>query len=185
MRGSPIARGEESFTLDVKGVGYEVFCSKLTLENVSEQKELSIFVYTHVRQDIIQLFGFSSMLEKKLFLSLNKVNGVGPKMAISILSGAPTNRIVEMIESSNVKGLTQLPKVGNKKAEQIILSLKGQLVVDRVIEANLTGHSEIVSALVHLGFRISDVEAVANKMPGNIGVQEGVRLGLAALTNPV
>ena len=84
LKGILIAKGEENFTLDVKGVGYELFCSKQTLEVVDEKKEVAFFVYTHVREDMIQLFGFSSMLEKQLFLSLNKVNGVGPKMAIGI-----------------------------------------------------------------------------------------------------
>ena len=108
----------------------------------------------------------------------------GPKMAIGILSGASTRRIVEMIEGADVRALTQLPKVGKKKAEQIILSLKGQVVREPLIEFRVSGRGEITSALVHLGFRISDVEPIVGKMADDISVQEGIRLGLAALTNP-
>ena len=185
LRGNPVSRGEDSFVIDVKGVGYELFCSQNTLDGVEDQKEISIFVYTHVREDNIQLFGFSSMVEKKLFLSLIKVNGVGPKMAIGILSGASISRIIEMIESGDVKALTQLPKVGKKKAEQIILSLRGQVVDDKVVETMVSGRNEITSALVHLGFRLNDVEPIVGKMPDDMSVQEGIRLGLAALTNSI
>ena len=182
LKGSPISIGEENFVLDVKGVGYEIFCSRFTLEKVEEKREFSIFVHTHVRQDAIQLFGFTSMLEKKLFLSLITVNGVGPKMAIGILSGSTTDRIIEMIDKSDVQALTRLPRVGKKKAQQIVFSLKGKIVEDRLIESAVSGRAEVVSALVHLGFRISEVEPVVEKMPGDVSVQEGIRLGLAALT---
>lgn len=183
LRGNPLSISNESLIIDVRGVGYELFCSKNTLEEVEGKKELSLFVYTHLRENSIQLFGFLSLLEKRLFLSLIKVNGVGPKMAIGILSGASTSRIVEMIEGADVKALTQLPKVGKKKAEQIILSLRGQMVNEQLIESMVSGHGEITSALVHLGFRINEVEPIVGNMPDHIGVQEGIRLGLAVLAN--
>lgn len=185
LKGHPISVGEESFILDVKGVGYEVFSSRQTLDEIEGQGEQSVFVYTHVRQDTIQLFGFVSMLEKKLFLSLLKVSGIGPKMATGILSGASTDRILQMIDQADVRALTQLPKVGKKKAEQIVFSLKGQVLGDRFIEPMVNGRAEIVSALVHLGFRLSEVEPVVDKMSEDMSVQEGIRLGLAALTNPI
>ena len=183
LRGSPILRGDESWVIDVKGVGYELFCSKNTLDWIEGQKEVSIFAYTYVREDSLQLFGFSSMVEKKLFLSLIKVNGVGPRMAIGILSGASTDRIVDLIEKADVKALMGLPRVGRKKAEQIILSLRGQVVDENWVEPKVSGRSEIISALVHLGFRMNEVEPVVGKMPDDISVQEGIRLGLASLTN--
>ncbi len=184
LRGNPISKNHESCIIDVKGVGYELFCSQGTLDSLTEQKEVSIFAYTHVRPEIIHLFGFASLMEKKLFLSLIKVNGVGPKMAIGILSGATTERIAEMIETADIKALMLLPKVGKKKAEQIVLSLKGQITGDPVIETKVSGHHEITSALVHLGFRINDVDPIVRKMADDISIQEGIRLGLATLTNP-
>lgn len=197
----------ESAILDVNGVGYELICSLNTLAELqtvsfesgagavakpgsTASKAVTVFTYTHVREDILQLFGFSTKTEKEMFLALLKVNGIGPKMAIHILSGASVDSILVMIESEDVKALSKLPKVGKKTAEQMILTLKGKLVVaqEDSKKSSLTkkslsvAHKEISSALVNLGFRPQDVEKVVGTMPKEIDLQEGVRQGLAALT---
>lgn len=201
----------ENLIMDVGGVGYELTCSAQSLADIQSQnwgglgattqqssplqKKTTVFVYTHVREDILQLFGFSTLLEKSLFLNLLKVNGIGPKMAINILSGATSGQLEKMIEMEDVKALSKLPKVGKKTAEQMILTLKGKLVSERGGAAgkeNSKAHSpkvsyqtatlqDISSALVNLGFRPLDVFEVVSKMSQEIELQEGIRQGLFAL----
>lgn len=189
LKGRKIFEDAENVTIDVNGVGYEVTCSQTTRSQIESLNEIELFIYTNVREDAITLFGFKTAMEKHLFLTLIKVNGVGPKMAISILSGAPVDKILLMIESEDVKALTQLPKVGKKTAEQLILSLKGKLPK---LEANGITVSkksfggprhEVLSALVNLGFRLQDVEKVVEEFKVDIEVEEGVRRGLQALSS--
>jgi holliday junction DNA helicase RuvA len=172
----------DSAIVDVHGVGYVLHCSANTLGSLDGETEL--FVHTHVREDDISLFGFLTITEKKLFLSLLKVNGVGPKLALNILSGARVEKVVEMIEEENVKGLCSLPKVGKKTAEQMILSLKGKLPKEETSQsvAKSSSRKEIVSALVNLGFRINDVELVVETLPEETSVEDGVRRGLRELS---
>jgi holliday junction DNA helicase RuvA len=141
-----------------------------------------VYVHTHVREDQITLFGFSKKAEKELFISLNKVNGVGPKMAQKILSGAPLTHLVEMIDQEDVAGLSRLPKVGKKTAEQIVLTLKGKLHVDFDLTGPTGARKDIVSALTNLGFKLNDVEKVVNQFSPDVTMEEGVKRGLAALT---
>lgn len=176
--------------IDVNGVGYEILASANTLSDLQGLlgKEIIVWIHTHVREDAFQLFGFHSKEEKNLFLSLLKVNGVGPKMALSILSGGRVEQIHEMIESGNAKALSGLPKVGKKTAEQIILTLKGKLVLiektdSKKKSANL--HPDITSALVHLGFKPLAVEQFVATLPREANLEEGVRQGLAALSNTI
>lgn len=180
---------EGGVTVDVNGVGYEVQCSTNSLDEILSQiavkPEVQLLIQTFVREDAISLFGFATATEKQMFTSLVKVNGVGPKMAIKILSGATLNQLAAMIESGDVKALSSLPKVGKKTAEQLVLTLKGKLVFSEdtpMRKAANKPRSEVVSALVNLGFRLQDVEKVVEDMPPDLDVQAGVRRGLAALS---
>lgn len=193
VKGRIVERGEEAIILDVNGVGYELQCSLNTLDQVLDRDEVQLWVHTQVREDAITLFGFATQIEKRMFLSLTKVNGVGPKMATKILSGATLDQLSNMIESGDVKALSNLPKVGKKTAEQLILTLKGKLVLHDEEPAKggkkgapqrmLTGvKAELTSALVNLGFRPQDVEKVVEGMPMDIDLQTGIRQGLSALS---
>lgn len=174
----------DSLVLDIRGVGYELTCSSTSISAVSGKEVVQLWVHTHVREDQISLFGFFSPSEKKLFLSLIKVNGIGPKMAIQVLSAAPFDKILKMIDDGDVKSLVALPKIGKKKAEQIVLTLKGQLVFadNSSPGSSFVARADIVSALVNLGFRLTDVEKTVDQMPKETDLQAGVRQGLAALT---
>jgi len=191
LKGILVEVGAETALVDVQGVGYEILASANTLSDLQEclGKEIIVWIHTHVREDAFQLFGFHSKEEKNLFLSLLKVNGVGPKMALSILSGARVTQIHEMVESGNAKALAGLPKVGKKTAEQIILTLKGKLVL---LETGANGkkkpsgsHPEITSALLNLGFRPQAVEQFVSTLAHDADIEEGVRRGLAALSHPL
>ena len=185
LKGIVIDKSIESATLDVHSVGYELSCSLPTLDALSIGDETSLWVHTHMREDALTLYGFQLKLERQIFLSLTKVNGVGPKMAMKVLSGTTLPNLVNMIDQSDVKALSQLPKVGKKTAEQIVLTLKGKLVIDQSEGASLPkvgAKHEIVSALVHLGFKIQDVEKAIETLPKDISVEDGVRRGLSLMT---
>ena len=176
----------ESAIIEVGGVGYEILASLGTLAELSIKRGQTIFllIYTNVREDAFQLFGFSDRQEKNFFVSLLKVNGIGPKMALNILSGERVERILQMIEQGDVKALSKFPKVGKKTAEQMILTLKGKLVLDEVPAlAPRAPKNELTSALVNLGFRLNEVEKVVEDLPIGLDLQEGLRRGLAALTS--
>jgi holliday junction DNA helicase RuvA len=185
LKGRVIDLETDSVTIDVQGVGYDVSCSLNTVSALTEKSEAQLWIYTHVREDIILLCGFASRSEKQLFQSLLKVNGIGPKMALKILSGAPLERIIQMIEDQDTKGLSALPKVGKKTAEQMILTLKGKLTVDEGMSAQrvLGPKQEVMSALVNLGFRIADVEQAVSQMGEVSNVEDGIKKGLAALSS--
>jgi len=193
LRGNVLEVGLETVTLEVGGVGYELSCPGPVLQDLATHRDQvqELWVYTHLREDALHLFGFASPDEKEFFLTLLKINGVGPKMALSILSGASIEKIMSMIENEDVKGLTCLPKVGKKTAEQMILFLKGKLVLSSRDEnkKSPTPSSQnlhlITSALVNLGYKINDVEKVIVEFPRDMEIQEGVRRGLQVLAKPL
>ena len=183
LRGQVLQCGEGCLLLDVGGVGYELHCSSNTLNDAAADKTasgvLSVWVHTYVREDCLQLFGFSQVVERKLFLSLIKVKGIGPKMALQILSALRTQQLVELIDKGDVKALTALPKVGKKTAEQMVLTLKGELVMSE--GPVFSARSEIVSALLNLGFRSTEIEQAVNQLKSTDDVQAGVREALLSL----
>ncbi len=186
LRGKLIEVAVDHILIDVNGVGYEAAASLQTMDHLHSLKDqvVSLLIYTHVREDQLQLFAFLHPEEKSLFLSFLKVNGIGPKVALSILSGAPWSQIYDLIEKGDAKSLSSLPKVGKKTAEQIILTLQGKLV--RVDDKKLsTGNSQsqqISFALVNLGFKSSVVDTFVSSLPKDINIEEGVRQGLLALS---
>jgi len=154
--------------LDVHGVGYEVFIPLSTyygLPNLSESTSLS--VHTHVREDAIQLFGFLTSQEKDAFVLLTSVSGVGPKLALSVLSALPVSNLVSAIQSGDIEKLTTVPGIGNKSASRLVLELKDK--VER-LHPGLASSSEsprqgenatfddALSALVNLGYRPQDAK---------------------------
>lgn len=186
LSGQVIDNDEGTLTILCRGVGYEVLCSSNTVGDIEGRKIVQLWIHTHVREDQFQLFGFSSKIEKKLFLSLIKVNGIGPKLAVQVLSGASLDHIIDAIEAKDVKALTALPRVGKKTAEQMILTLKGALVVEKNEERNKAEpakpHKEILSALTNLGFRAAEVEEVVYALPSDIDFEQGVRESLRLLS---
>ena len=154
--------------LDVHGIGYEVFIPLSTyygLPNLSESASLS--VHTHVREDAIQLFGFLTSQEKDAFVLLTSVSGVGPKLALSVLSALPVSDLVSAIQSEDVGKLTTVPGIGNKSASCLVLELKdkvGKLYPALAPASDLPRQGEdatfddALSALVNLGYRPQDAK---------------------------
>lgn len=190
LKGRVIEISDETVLLDVRDVFYEVSASLNTLSELAQRRGQDCFLltYTHVREDIFQLYGFLQQAEKSLFLNLLKVSGIGPKSALHILSGARVEQIMSWIDVGDVKSLTQLPKLGKKTAEQLILTLRGKLVLSEVkrpgeTSALSTSHRELTSALVNLGFRMGEVERVVQKIPTDLDLEEGIRYGLRELSS--
>lgn len=180
----------DGFILDVSGVGYDVSASAQTLADVQMLlgQKMKVWIYSHVREDAFQLFGFLTRAEKDFFIQLLKVNGVGPKSALSVMSGARLSQIQDWIEASDAKALSSLPKVGKKTAEQIILTLQGKLVR---IEAKTKGsrvtlltetHRQISSALTNLGFKNQNVDQFIATLAPTVTIEDGVREGLKKLS---
>ena len=152
--------------LDVHGVGYEAYIPLSTyygLPNLSES--ISLSVHTHVREDAIQLFGFLTSREKDAFVLLTSVSGVGPKLALSVLSALPVSDLVSAIQSGDVEKLTTVPGIGNKSASRLVLELKdtvGKLqpglspASDSPRQGQDATFDDALSALVNLGYRPQD-----------------------------
>ncbi len=177
----------DGFILSVNGVGYDISASSQTLSDVQVLlgQSMKVWIYSHVREDAFQLFGFLTRPEKEFFIQLLKVNGVGPKSALAVMSGARLAQIQDWIEASDAKALSTLPKVGKKTAEQIILTLQGKLVR---VEAKTKGprftetHRQISSALTNLGFKNQTVDQFVATLAQTVSIEDGVREGLKKLT---
>ena len=190
LEGTVFDVSSESFILNVNGVGYDISTTSQTINDVQVLlgQSMKVWIYSHVREDAFQLFGFLRKPEKDFFIQLLKVNGVGPKSALSVLSGAPLAHIQEWIEASDAKALSSLPKVGKKTAEQIILTLQGKLVrieskskAPRISET----HRQISSALVNLGFKSQTVDQFVASLAPVVTIEEGVREGLRRLAGQI
>lgn len=189
LKGQIFSVDEDVVLLDVGGVFYELHCSQGTLSDLSQVlgKTVLLLVYTHVREDSLQLYGFQDKSEKLLFLNLLKVSGIGPKSALHILSGARVDQISAWIELGDVKALTQLPKLGKKTAEQLVLTLRGKLILEPLSQKSnpleKKQNTSLVSALIHLGFRQIDVEKVVSTLPPELDFEESLRQGLRELSH--
>ena len=154
LRGRLIYKKPDHIIVEVSGVGYQVNVTFNTMSILPEEgKDIFLHIYTHVREDILQLYGFASEDEKKIFITLLGITGIGPKMALNILSGISHNDLLHAIETEDVAHLCRIPGLGKKTAHRLILELKEKLptvtdTVDRVFEDTL-------SALVNLGYKKS------------------------------
>ena len=182
--------GAEHVILNVSGVGYEISTTQQTLKDAQMLigQEIAFWIYTHVREDAMNLFGFLTQPEKEFYTQLLKVNGIGPKSALNVLSGAAFQQIQKWIEEGDAKALSSLPKIGKKTAEQIVLTLQGKLVLIDQMPGSKNknmrseNHRQIVSALVNLGFKSILVDEFISTVDVKATIEEGVRLGLQKLS---
>lgn len=166
LRGVVLAKLADRIVVDVNGVGYEVFLSTDGVARVCDEgEEAFLHIHTNVREDAITLFGFLEIEEKEVFLILRTVSGIGPKVALGILSGMRVPDLCEAIGSEDVKRLTTLPGVGKKTAERICVELKekvstfssnvpGEAVSpgQKVTSSDGSSFADALSALTNLGY---------------------------------
>ena len=179
--------------LDVHDVGYRVFISHQTRNQISVGTEVMLYIHTHVREDAILLYGFFSQEEYDLFQHLIGISGIGPKVAQGILSAITANEFYHLIHRKDVKAITKLPGIGKKTAERIILELKDKLlaasfdVSDAADDTAALGDamgdmvSEAIEALLSLGFQQSEVQSVLKKKSDWESTEEIIRYALAEL----
>ncbi len=146
--------------LDNNNVGYLIYTSNPYSFEID--KEYNIYLYQYVKEDEISLYGFKTLDEKKLFLKLISVKGLGCKMALPMLATGSINGIVDAIERENILYLKKFPKIGDKVARQIILDLKGKLASD--FSENKLVNEELVEALKALGYKLQDIKKVLPKI---------------------
>ena len=154
--------------LDVQGVGYEVFIPLSTYYNLPNVHDsLSLSIHTHVREDAIQLFGFSTQQEKDAFVLLLTVSGIGPKSALGILSALPVSDLVSAIQAADVEKLETVPGIGKKSAGRLVLELKDKVTRLHPGLTPVTGTAarvqddifeDALSALTNLGYRAADAK---------------------------
>lgn len=173
LRGELFSRSEEKLIIITGGVGYEVAATAACLRRLPEiGQQVLVHVYTHVREDALLLYGFADDEEKEIFLHLISVSGVGPKLALAILSGITAVELAAAIRSESVARLTKLPGVGKKTAERLCLELKDKVQWHPAHEAapaaaKISGEEELmrdtISALVNLGYPQNSAEAAVRK----------------------
>ena len=158
LRGRLFAKQPGQAIVEAGGVGYDVTISVPTFTSLpAEGAEVSLYIYTHVREDALALFGFMERNEKRLFERLITVSGVGPKLAITILSGLNPERTVEAIRAQDHATLTRIPGVGKKLAERLVVELKEKLedlaVAPAAQKRLAPAADDVLSALVNLGYQ--------------------------------
>lgn len=193
-------RAPTRLVLDVQGVGYELFVPLSTSEALPELgQSVSLLVHTAVREDAIQLFGFLTPAERELFLLLLKANRVGPRLALTMLSGMEPRRLLAILRDGDAKGLRRLPGVGPKLAERIAVELRddaaklaGRLADDRpesLVPSMQAAEpeEELLSALVNLGYPRSQAERVVAaalaEAPPAARIEVLIRLALRRLAS--
>ena len=175
VRGTLAYKSIDHVIIDVGGVGYRLSIPLSTFYSLPETGEVSLFTHTHVREDALLLYGFLSLEEKELFIILIGISGVGPKLAVNILSHIPVGDLKRAIAEGDIKRLSALPGIGKKTAERLVLELKDKVgpINDLPASSDATsvvGSSagalinDVISALVNLGYK----ENLARKVLENM-----------------
>lgn len=164
--------------LDHQGIGYLIYTASPYSFVIDE--EVKVYIYQHVREDEITLYGFKSLEERNLFLKLTQVKGLGCKMALPMLATGSIAGIVDAIERENVLYLKKFPKIGDKVARQIILDLKGKLVSSGG-EVSVSVNDELVEALKALGYKPADIKHILPQVDPKAELEKQVKEALRLL----
>ncbi len=194
LTGKVLSLGGDSLILDVGGVGYEVFLSASNLDklkHLSNRDAISILIYTAVREDNITLFGFLNAREKQLFLRLISVSGIGPKLAVNILSGIASDDLIDAIHREDLVRLTSVSGIGKKTAERMIVELKDKLL-HLVGSPSLSEQKpkrsklseDLLSALLNLGYSRGEIDKMMDrtKVHEKSDLEQALKESLAALS---
>ena len=164
LRGKLLAEHPNQAIVETGGVGYDVTISVPTFSDLPAiGDEVTLHIHTHVREDLIALYGFLRLAEKRLFEKLITVSGIGPKLAITILSGMAADEMVSAIRGNDVARLTRIPGIGKKTAERMVLELRDKLPSEGVAEspampAMSAVEEDVLSALMNLGYQRAAAE---------------------------
>ena len=190
IKGTLVQKSDNYIVVDANGVGYMIYTSLNSMQNTGEiGKKITIYTYLHVREDVMDLFGFTTIEEKNMFMHLISVSGVGPKAALSILSVTTPAKFALAVITNDVKTITKASGVGPKMAQRVILELKDKMKTDE-LEIDLEdesddilsdNRSEAISALVVLGYSSNDAQKAVKGIDGTLSVEEIIKKALAGL----
>ena len=190
IKGTLVQKSDNYIVVDANGVGYMIYTSLNSMQNAVEVgKKITIYTYLHVREDVMDLFGFTTIEEKNMFMQLISVSGVGPKAALSILSVTTPAKFAVAVITNDVKTITKASGVGPKMAQRVILELKDKMKTDE-LEIDLEdesdnilsdNRSEAISALVVLGYSLNDAQKAVKGIDGTLSVEEIIKKALAGL----
>jgi len=186
ITGKIINKEANSVILENNGIGYEILIPLSTFYELPDYSEnVSLYVYPYLREDTLTLFGFSSILEKRLFTMLISVAGIGPRLAINILSGIGPKELLSAISNEDTDRLRKIPGVGSKTAKRIVLELKEKissvLPETKVDPAKTSIFEDAVSALVNLGYPVEEAKKVVKEASSDgddVGLEELIKKSL-------
>ena len=185
LHGKLIEKTPPQVLVDVGGVGYEVDVPMSTFCNLpAEGSEITLLTHFIVREDAQLLYGFATAAERQTFRALIRISGVGPRIALAVLSGMSTQDLADAVEQGNATLLTRVPGIGKKTADRLVLELKGKLAGNAVAPAGgaaSAAQADILSALMALGYSEREAQASVRALPAEVTVSEGIRLALKAL----
>ncbi|HHT38135.1 MAG TPA: Holliday junction branch migration protein RuvA [Mollicutes bacterium] len=170
--------GPTHITLENNRIGYNIATPNPYIFH--ENEEYKIYIYQHIREDELSLYGFKTFEEKKLFLRLIEVKGVGPKMVLPMLATGSVNGIIDAIERENILYLKKFPKIGDKLAKQIILDLKGKLVASEE-QLTIDNNDELFEVLKGLGYKQNDINKIIPKVNHDLSIEEQIKEALRLL----
>jgi len=186
IKGFIVNKKPTQVLIDCNGVGYEVDVPMSTfydLPPVGEQ--VTLLTHLIVREDAHLLFGFATSEEREVFRQLIKVNGVGAKVALSILSGISLHELVDAIMNQNSNLLVSIPGIGNKTAERLVLELKGKfanIIDDKSIQNTSSETNDIQNALISLGYSTKEAISAVKNLPSDISINDGIKDALKFLS---
>jgi Holliday junction DNA helicase RuvA len=179
LRGTVVGSTPEGLVLDVNGVGYLVAATPSVLRKAAPGDELTVETYLNVREDALNLYGFADRAERELFTQLLTVNGVGPKVALAIVSGSPAEELRRAIVREDAARFQAIPGIGKKTAERIVLELKEKVEATAVAAiGSESPHLVARDALVELGYSVTDAERALAETDTDASPEERVRQAL-------
>jgi holliday junction DNA helicase RuvA len=179
LRGAPAGRSVDGLVVDVGGVGYLVSATAGVLRRSEAATEITVETYLHVREDTLQLYGFADASERALFVQLLGVSGIGPKVALAVVSSASPDELRRAIALRDSARFQAIPGIGKKTAERIVLELEGS-IADAAPVADAGAPRELVArdALVELGYSLIEAEQALASVDPDLPVEERVREAL-------
>jgi Holliday junction DNA helicase RuvA len=185
ISGTLLEKSPPLVLVEAGGVGYEIDVPMSTFYNLPAIGE-RVVLLTHqiVREDAQQLFGFLTAEERSAFRQLVRIAGVGPRTALAVLSGLSVAELAQAVTRQEAGRLVKVPGIGKKTAERLLLELKGRLGADLALPAAVSSEAQadIVQALVALGYSEREAAAALKALPADVGVSEGIKLALRALS---
>lgn len=186
IEGKLLEKNPPFILVDVHGVGYEISVPMSTFYNLPDSgKNVVLLTHFVVREDAQLLYGFLTAAERSAFRELIKVSGIGARTALSVLSGLSVDALCQAVTQQDTAALTRVPGIGKKTAERLVLELKGKLGADLGGLVSTAGassaKSDVISALIALGYSEREAAAAVRKLPDDISVSDGIREALKGI----